>query len=125
MRELTCRAAPAHRYAKLAGLRTTGDQRESSSCRPCRTLHVLNQSTKAIPLGMAQANRSVENLFRDFCYAAKQCAATSQHDTTRKLSLPTSVFDLVGNVHQNFFRARLQNIAQDLPGKLTWCPAAH
>src|SRR5687768_4210215 len=120
MRELSGRPSTTHRAALLSRLRATGDQGQTSGGGPCRTLHIFDQTTEAISFGITNANRSVENLFRDFSHAAKQGATTSQHYTAGKLSFPTSVFDLVCDVHQNLFSPWLQNVTKNLPRELTW-----
>src|SRR6266540_2507471 len=125
MRELSRRATSAHCHAQLAGLRTTGNQREPGGRSPGRALHILNQSAKAISLWIAHTNGRIENLFSDFGHTTQQGTASSQHDTTRELSFPAGVLDLIGNVHQNFFGARLQNITEDLSRELTWRAPAH
>jgi hypothetical protein len=78
-------------------------------------LYILYQSTKPISLGISKANWSIENLFRDLSHSAEKRSATGEYNPTRQLSFPTRVFDLVCDVHQDFFRAGLQNIAKDLP----------
>src|SRR5712691_2168841 len=94
------------------------NQRESGRGCPRRTLHILDESAEAIAFGITDANRSVEDLLRDLHHAVEQRAATRQDDATRQLSVPTRISNLVRHVHQNFFRAWLQNVAENLPRQL-------
>ena len=104
----------------------TGWPRGQSAGRgPCRTLHVFDQSTKAIPLRVPNPDRRI-----------KTCSAISVMPLSNApppvittplescLSQP-ALSDLVGNVHQDFFRTRLQDVAKDLTRKLPRRAAAH
>src|SRR5215217_774347 len=120
MRQLPCRSAPADPRAYLRCLGAISKQRETCSSSPRRTLDVFNQPTEAISFGISNSHRRIKNLFGDFGHAMQQRAAPGQHDAARKLSLPTRVFDLIGDVHQHFFSTRLKDVTQDLPRELSW-----
>jgi len=93
--------------------------RETRGCRPCRALNVFDQPAETIAFGKTDSHRRIKNLFGDLGHAMKQCSAAGQHHATRELSLPTSVFDLIGDVHQNFFRTRLKDVAKNLSRQLS------
>jgi hypothetical protein len=82
---------------------------------PRRTLDVFNQTTEAISFGIPNSHRRIKNLFRDLSHAVQKCTTTRYYNTTRKLSFPTCVFDLICDVHQHFLCAWLQDVAKDLP----------
>src|ERR1051325_6061983 len=100
------------------------EQRQTRCRSPRRTLNVFDQTTEAISFGITDSHRCIKNLFRDLSHAVQQCATTSQHDSTRELSFPTRVLDLIRNVHQHFFSARLQNVAENLARELARRTAA-
>src|ERR1041384_6467461 len=99
------------------------EQRQTCCGGPRRALNILNQATEAISFGIANTHRGIKNLFRDLSHAVQQRTAAGQHDPTRELSLPTCVFDLIGDVHQHFLGARLKNVAKDLSRELAWWTA--
>src|SRR5712692_7124324 len=115
----TCRPAALRcAGALLERVGALRNQGEPSGGGPRRTLHILDESAEPITFGITDANRRVEHLLSDLNHAVEQRAATRQHDPTRQLSVPTRVSDLVRHVHQHFFRAWLQNVAENLPRQL-------
>jgi len=80
---------------------------------------------EAIAFGITDAHRRIEYLFSDFNHAIEQGTATCQHDAARQLTIPTGIADFIGHMHQNFFGARLQNVAENLPRKLSRRAAAY
>src|SRR6185503_16719218 len=120
MCQLPCGSTSADACANLCCLRAMCKQCETRRGCPRRTLDVFNQTTEAISFGISNSHRRIKNLFCDLSHAVQQRATTGQHDTARELSFPTCVFDLVCNVHQHFFSARLKDVAKDLPRELAW-----
>src|SRR5689334_23216422 len=96
------------------------EQRQTRSRSPRRTLNIFNQTAETISFGITNSHGRIENLFRDLSHAVQQRAAASQHDTARELTFPTRVLDLIGDVHQHLFSARLENVAEDLARELSW-----
>src|ERR1044072_6895613 len=123
MCQLPCGSTSADAGAYLCCLRTMCKQCETSGGCPRRTLDVFNQTTEAISFGIPNSHRRIKHLFCDLSHAVQQRTTASQHDTTRELSFPTSVFDLVCHVHQYFFRSRLKNVAKNLARELAWWTA--
>src|SRR6185503_20225773 len=120
MCQLPCGSTPADACANLSCLRAMREQCETRRGGPRRTLDVFNQTTEAISFGIPNSHRRIKNLFCDLSHAVQQRTTTSQHDTTRELSFPTRVFDLVCNVHQHFFSAWLKDVAKNLARELSW-----
>src|SRR6185436_20726950 len=120
MRQPARRTTPAHARANLRGLSAVCEQCETRGRCPRRTLNVFNQPAETISFGITDSHRGIKHLFSDLSHAVQQRAATSQHNSARELSLPTRIFDLVSDVHQHFFSARLQNVAKYLARELAW-----
>src|SRR5215207_6397657 len=114
MREPRRRAATPRARARFSRLRALRNERKTRGGGPCRTLHIFDEPAEAIPLRIAKANGRIENLFGDLAHSIKERAAPCQNYSARELALPPALFDLVGDVHQDLFGARLKNVAEDL-----------
>src|SRR5205085_2832870 len=82
-------------------------QAEARSGGPRRALYVFDEAAEAVSLRVAEADRRVEDLFGYLDHAVEKRAAARQNHSARKLTLPTGLANLVGDVRENFFRARL------------------
>src|SRR2546427_5390631 len=102
-----------------------GNQSKPRRCCPGGALNIFDQTAKPVAFRIADANGRIENLLGDLSHAVQQAATTGEHHAARKLPLPTRVFDLISDVHQHFFRARLEDVAKYLARKLSWRAPAH
>src|ERR1041385_3398269 len=73
----------------LECMSTLRHQRQSRGGRPRWTLHVFDQSSKAIAFGITDPHRRIEDLFCYFNHAIEQTTAAGQHNATRQLPIPT------------------------------------
>src|SRR5437016_5714071 len=99
-------------FERARALRYEG---QPGSSGPRGTLNVFDETAESIALGITDSHWSVKNLLGNLDHAIEQRAAAREHDPAGELPVPSRVFDFIGDVHQHFFGARLQDVAQDLP----------